>query len=169
MQLLILLLSWLALTTAISATKETVIEIFPKIYVIQNDVSGIHEHDYFSVLTTEYEFVSAFIDDRKLKHYKPKDNAHAQVSRILLSQELQMEEEVFLITYKSPRLLKGQHTLRLSLSKELDDEKRAIPVVQILTDLICQPVPLALLVPSQLEPSCCALNPHSSQMIHRPE
>ena len=148
------------------AIKESIIEIFPRIYVIQNDGTGIHERDYFSIFGSEYEYVSAFIDDRKLTYYKPKDDAHADLAREMLSNSV--HDEIYLVTYTFPRLRAGHHTLRLSLSKELDADQKAIPIVQILTDMSCKPIPLMFLVPSQREPCSCILNPHSSEMIRRP-
>ena len=169
--MLLALRLWIGICLAtahfVAAIKDAIVEIYPEIYVIQNDVSGVYEFDYFSILTKEFPYSCVFIDDRKLNVHKIIDEGHTQLSNdILWSSDV---KEVYLRTYKFPLLRSGKHIMRLSLSETCDADGNATPIAQMLIDLHCKPIAIPLLGDRQRETVVCSFDPNSSRLIRRPK
>lgn len=169
LHILLTALALLSSTCTTHCTEPTLLPLSREMGVwwLQHEVSGIHEGDFFSIFSFEYEFMSLYIDDNKYKPSDRRDEDDEFFVRLFMQKEKQ--QEIFMNVYTIPVLSPGDHTVSVSLSRMSNKEekmKAIYPLAIIKMMMRCVPLPLLFF---SGQTCSCTLDSSSIRIFHRPK
>jgi len=151
--------------TVTAHVAQTLFPLIEEAWWLQNREAGILEGDSFAIFSFDYEYMSLYIDKKKVKPIdEDADNETEEIIRLLMRQK--HKTEVFLNTYAIPKLAPGEHTLNISLSKKTPNEDKPHPIIIIDVLMKCELVPLLFF---RGETCDCHLDQATVRLRHRPK